>query len=113
MAGDMGHRRAQIGEARTGRDAMLGEMTAELARAGPAGEQADKMAREGMEPPARLEMTREMRLKRLQHGEGVRHRRILAEEQWIDAQQLERLAEPLSKNCYGRYLKRLLTERVY
>ncbi|TFZ25183.1 MULTISPECIES: glucose-1-phosphate thymidylyltransferase RfbA [Stutzerimonas stutzeri subgroup] len=33
--------------------------------------------------------------------------------QWIDAQQLERLAEPLSKNGYGKYLKRLLTERVY
>ncbi len=33
--------------------------------------------------------------------------------QWIDAQQLERLAEPLSKNGYGRYLKRLLTERIY
>ena len=33
--------------------------------------------------------------------------------QWIDAQQLERPAEPLSKNGYGKYLKRLLTERVY
>ena len=33
--------------------------------------------------------------------------------QWIDAQQLERLADPLSKNGYGKYLKRLLTERVY
>ena len=33
--------------------------------------------------------------------------------QWIDAQQLERLAEPLSKNGYGKYLKRLLTERIY
>jgi len=33
--------------------------------------------------------------------------------QWIDAQQLERLAEPLAKNGYGKYLKRLLTERVY
>ncbi|WP_278462710.1 glucose-1-phosphate thymidylyltransferase RfbA [Stutzerimonas kunmingensis] len=33
--------------------------------------------------------------------------------QWIDSQQLERLAEPLSKNGYGKYLKRLLTERVY
>ncbi len=33
--------------------------------------------------------------------------------QWIDAQQLEQLAEPLSKNGYGKYLKRLLTERVY
>lgn len=32
---------------------------------------------------------------------------------WIDAAQLERLAEPLSKNGYGKYLKRLLTETVY
>lgn len=32
---------------------------------------------------------------------------------WIDATQLERLAEPLSKNGYGQYLKRLLTETVY
>ncbi len=32
---------------------------------------------------------------------------------WIDAAQLERLAAPLSKNGYGRYLQRLLTETVY
>lgn len=32
---------------------------------------------------------------------------------WIDAAQLERLAEPLAKNGYGQYLKRLLTETVY
>ncbi|WP_312226072.1 glucose-1-phosphate thymidylyltransferase RfbA [Stutzerimonas nitrititolerans] len=32
---------------------------------------------------------------------------------WIDASQLERLAEPLAKNGYGQYLKRLLTETVY
>lgn len=32
---------------------------------------------------------------------------------WIDAAQLERLAEPLSKNGYGKYLQRLLTETVY
>lgn len=32
---------------------------------------------------------------------------------WIDASQLERLAEPLSKNGYGQYLRRLLTETVY
>lgn len=32
---------------------------------------------------------------------------------WIDAQQLSRLAEPLAKNGYGKYLQRLLTETVY
>jgi glucose-1-phosphate thymidylyltransferase len=31
---------------------------------------------------------------------------------WIDAAQLEKLAAPLSKNEYGRYLKSLLTERL-
>jgi glucose-1-phosphate thymidylyltransferase len=30
---------------------------------------------------------------------------------WIDAAQLEKLAQPLAKNDYGRYLKSLLTER--
>lgn len=34
-------------------------------------------------------------------------------QRWIDAEQLERLAAPLSKNGYGQYLKRLLTETVY
>jgi len=29
---------------------------------------------------------------------------------WIDDARLERLAEPLKKNGYGRYLKRLLDE---
>jgi len=32
---------------------------------------------------------------------------------WIDAQQLEALAEPLAKNGYGQYLKKILEERVY
>jgi len=32
---------------------------------------------------------------------------------WIDAAQLERLAQPLSKNGYGKYLQRLLIETVY
>jgi len=32
---------------------------------------------------------------------------------WIDAQQLEALAVPLSKNGYGQYLKRLLQEKIY
>ena len=32
---------------------------------------------------------------------------------WIDATQLERLAQPLAKNGYGQYLLRLLDERVF
>lgn len=32
---------------------------------------------------------------------------------WIDAAQLERLAQPLLKNGYGQYLKNLLTEKVF
>ena len=34
-------------------------------------------------------------------------------QQWIDAAQLERLAMPLSKNGYGQYLLRVLTDRIY
>lgn len=33
--------------------------------------------------------------------------------QWISAEQLEALAAPLSKNNYGKYLQRLLVEKVY
>ncbi|MEN3366009.1 MAG: glucose-phosphate thymidylyltransferase [Burkholderiales bacterium] len=32
---------------------------------------------------------------------------------WIDAAQLEKLAQPLAKNEYGRYLLRLLKEQVF
>lgn len=32
---------------------------------------------------------------------------------WIDAEQLERLAQPLTKNGYGKYLQSLLKEKVY
>jgi len=32
---------------------------------------------------------------------------------WISAQQLEALAAPLAKNGYGKYLQRLLVEKVY
>ena len=32
---------------------------------------------------------------------------------WIDAEQLERLAQPLSKNGYGQYLLSLLNEKVF
>ncbi len=33
--------------------------------------------------------------------------------QWISAEQLEALAAPLAKNGYGKYLQRLLVEKVY
>ena len=32
---------------------------------------------------------------------------------WIDSEQLMRLAEPLSKNVYGKYLLNILNEKVY
>ncbi|PZP34354.1 MAG: glucose-1-phosphate thymidylyltransferase [Roseateles depolymerans] len=32
---------------------------------------------------------------------------------WIDATQLERLAQPLAKNGYGQYLLKLLTDRAF
>lgn len=38
---------------------------------------------------------------------------IAYRQNWIDAAQLERLAEPLSKNGYGKYLQRLLSETIY
>ena len=38
---------------------------------------------------------------------------IAYRKQWIDATQLERLAQPLTKNGYGQYLLRVLKERVF
>lgn len=38
---------------------------------------------------------------------------IAYRQKWIDAKQLESLAEPLAKNGYGQYLLRILTEVVY
>jgi glucose-1-phosphate thymidylyltransferase len=32
---------------------------------------------------------------------------------WIDAQQVERLAQPMKKNAYGRYLLEVLRERLF
>jgi len=32
---------------------------------------------------------------------------------WIDAAALQKLAQPLAKNGYGKYLQRILTEKVY
>jgi glucose-1-phosphate thymidylyltransferase len=38
---------------------------------------------------------------------------IAYRQKWIDAAQLERLAKPLIKNGYGKYLQRVLNERVF
>lgn len=38
---------------------------------------------------------------------------IAYRQQWITAEQLTNLAEPLAKNGYGQYLKRLLSETIY
>ena len=38
---------------------------------------------------------------------------IAFRQQWIDAAQLEKLAQPLCKNGYGQYLMRVLKERVF
>lgn len=38
---------------------------------------------------------------------------IAYRQQWITADQLANLAEPLAKNGYGQYLKRLLNETIY
>jgi glucose-1-phosphate thymidylyltransferase len=38
---------------------------------------------------------------------------IAYRQKWIDAGQLEKLAQPLIKNGYGRYLMRVLKERVF
>ena len=38
---------------------------------------------------------------------------IAFRQQWIDASQLEKLAQPLTKNGYGQYLLRVLKEKIY
>ena len=38
---------------------------------------------------------------------------IAYRQQWIDAAQLERLAQPLTRNGYGQYLLRVLKEQVF
>lgn len=38
---------------------------------------------------------------------------IAYRQQWIDTAQLERLAQPLAKNGYGKYLLRVLQEMVF
>jgi len=52
----------------------------------------------------------------LEHRQGLKvacPEEIAYRQQWIDAAQLERLAQPLTKNGYGQYLMRVLMEKVF
>ncbi|MDR2129490.1 MAG: glucose-1-phosphate thymidylyltransferase RfbA [Burkholderiaceae bacterium] len=52
----------------------------------------------------------------LEHRQGLKvacPEEMAWRNQWIDSAQLERLAKPLAKSGYGRYLLRLLTQNVY
>ena len=52
----------------------------------------------------------------LEHRQGLKIaclEEIAWRRQWINSEQLQRLAQPLSNNGYGQYLQRLLNDKVY
>lgn len=52
----------------------------------------------------------------LEHRQGLKvacPEEIAFRQKWIDAEQLEKLAVPLSKNGSGQYLKRLLSDKIF